>query len=85
MCYTSITTLQNWWSRIVWCVQNIFSKVSKEKALSLCSTSCTPIGLDDPQSKGDIDRLIIDLFNGAHSMEHRVHMDARNRPLPAAS
>lgn len=44
-----------------------FSKLSKEKALQLCCTLNIPIGIDDPQSKGDINRLIIDLFNGARN------------------
>ena len=44
-----------------------FSKLTKEKALQLCSTSNIPIGMDDPQSKGDINRLIIDLYNGAQN------------------
>ena len=44
-----------------------FSKLSKEKVLQLCCTLNIPIGIDDPQSKGDINRLIIDLFNGARN------------------
>lgn len=44
-----------------------FSKISKEKVLQLCATSSIPLGVDDPQSKNDISRLIIDLFNGARS------------------
>ena len=44
-----------------------YSKITKEKALSLCSTSSIPLGVDDPQSKGDISRLIIDLYNGTRS------------------
>ena len=46
---------------------HFYSKITKEKVLALCSTSGIPLGIDDPQSKGDISRLIIDLFNGARS------------------
>ena len=44
-----------------------FSKLTKEKILSMCSMSGIPLGVDDPQSKNDISRLIIDLHNGAKS------------------
>lgn len=44
-----------------------FSKVTKEKILQLLCSSGIPLGVDDPQSKGEISRLIIDLFNGAKS------------------
>ena len=44
-----------------------FSKVTKEKILQLVSRSGIPLGVDDPQSKSEISRLIIDLFNGAKS------------------
>ena len=46
---------------------HFFSKVTKEKVIQLCSTSCIPLGIDDPQSKNDISRLIIDFYNGAKS------------------
>ncbi len=44
-----------------------YSKITKEKILDLCSNSCIPLAVDDPQSKGDISRLLIDLYNGARS------------------
>lgn len=44
-----------------------FSKITKEKMLQMCSSSSIPLGVDDPQSKNDISRLIIDLYNGAKS------------------
>ena len=44
-----------------------YSKLSKEKVIDLCCTSSIPLGVDDPQSKNDISRLIIDLYNGAKS------------------
>ena len=42
-----------------------YSKVTKEKIIDLCCTSGVPLGVDDPQSKGDISSLIITLYNGA--------------------
>ena len=42
-----------------------YSKLSKEKILALCSSSGIPLAVDDPQSKSEISRLLIDLFNGA--------------------
>lgn len=44
-----------------------YSKLTKEKILTLCSNSAIPLGVDDPDSKSDINRLVIDLFNGAKS------------------
>ena len=44
-----------------------YSKVTKEKMLNLVCTSGVPLGVDDPQSRSDISRLLIDLFNGAKS------------------
>lgn len=44
-----------------------FSKLTREKVLDLCSSSSIPLGVDDPQSKTDISRLLIDLYNGARS------------------
>ena len=44
-----------------------YSKMTKEKILQLCGTSSIPLGVDDPQSKGDISRLLIDLYNGTKS------------------
>lgn len=46
---------------------HFYSKTPEEKVLTLCSTTGIPLGIDDPQSKGDISRLIIDLLNGARS------------------
>ena len=42
-----------------------YSKVTKEKILQLLCDSGVPLGVDDPQSRSDINRLLIDLFNGA--------------------
>ena len=44
-----------------------FSKLTKEKILHLCSKSNSPLGVDDPDSKNDISRVFIDLYNGAKS------------------
>jgi len=44
-----------------------YSKATKEKILQLLCDSGVPLGVDDPQSKSDISRLLIDLFNGAMS------------------
>ena len=44
---------------------HFFSKVTKEKILQMACYSGVPLGIDDPQSQGDISRLLIDLFNGA--------------------
>ena len=50
-----------------------YSKVTKEKILQLLCSSGVPLGEDDPQSKGDISQLLIDLFNKVKSgtMTHR--------------
>lgn len=42
-----------------------YSKVTKEKILQLLCDSGVPLGVDDPQSRNDISRLLIDVFNGA--------------------
>ena len=44
-----------------------YSKITKEKVLQLCVSSGLPVGVDDPQSRSQISRLIIDLFNGART------------------
>jgi len=44
-----------------------YSKITKEKMLQLLCSSGVPLGVDDPQSKSDTSRLLIDLFNGAKS------------------
>ncbi len=49
------------------CDSHFYSKVTKEKVLQLCSSSGIPVGIDDPESRNDISRLIIDLYNGAMS------------------
>jgi len=47
--------------------KRFYSKLSQAKILQLCSDSSIPVGVDDPQSKNDISRLMIDLYNGAFS------------------
>ena len=42
-----------------------YSHASKEKYVQLCTNSCLPLGIDDPQSKTAIGELCISLFNGA--------------------
>ncbi len=44
-----------------------FSKVTHSKIIDLCCTTSIPLGVDDPQSKGDFSRVLIDLYNGAKS------------------
>ena len=44
---------------------NFFSKVTIQKVLQLCSKGTLPIAIDDPDSVKDVNRLIIDLYNGA--------------------
>ena len=44
-----------------------YSKVTKEKVLQLCASSSLPVAVDDPESKSQMSRLIIDLYNGARS------------------
>ena len=44
-----------------------FSHGTKEKYLELCSTMSFPIGIDDPSFQKDVDKLVVDLFNGAKS------------------
>ena len=46
---------------------HFFSKVTREQVMRLCASSSIPLGIDDPQSKNEISRLIIDLYNGAIS------------------
>jgi len=46
-----------------------YSKLSKEKVIDLCCTSSIPLGVDDPQSKADISRLIIDPANRTRSWQ----------------
>ncbi len=44
-----------------------YSKLTKERILALCSGCSIPLGVDDPDSKNHISRLVIDLFNRAKS------------------
>lgn len=46
---------------------HFYSRVTKEKVLQICTLSSIPVGVDDPQSRSEISRLIIDLYNGARS------------------
>ena len=56
-----------------------FSKITKEKMLQMCSSSSIPLGVDDPQSKNDISRLIIDLYNGAKSGQWDMEKGSQHR------
>ena len=40
------------------------TKITKEMVLQICSNTGTPIAVDDPQSKSEISRLMIDLYQG---------------------
>lgn len=42
-----------------------YCSITKEKIIDLCCSSGVPLGVDDPQSKGDISNLMISLYNGA--------------------
>ena len=47
-------------------VSNCFyCSFTKEKIIDLCCTSDVPLGVDDPQSKGDISTVMIAVYNGA--------------------
>ena len=43
---------------------HFYSKITKEMVLQICSNTGIPIGVDDPQSKSEISRLMIDLYQG---------------------
>jgi len=45
----------------------LFSKITKQKILQLCCEGTLPVVVDDPEYQNDINRLIIDLYNGAKS------------------
>lgn len=45
--------------------KRLYCSITKEKIVDLCCSSGIPLGVDDPQSKGDISNLIIKLYNGA--------------------
>lgn len=42
-----------------------FRGLSSAKIIQLCSISNIPLGLDDPDTKGEFNKAIMDLFNGA--------------------
>lgn len=42
-----------------------YCSITKEKIIDLCCSSGVHLGVDDPQSKGDISNLMIPLYNGA--------------------
>ena len=46
--------------------QRMFSKATKEKYASLCSTTTLPLIIDDPRSKDSISDLVMSLYNGAY-------------------
>ena len=45
--------------------KRLFSKATKEKYSSLCSSSTLPLVIDDPQSQSVIGDLVMSLYNGA--------------------
>lgn len=45
----------------------LYSKITKQKIFQLCCNGTLPVVVDDPDSQNDINRLIIDLYNGAKS------------------
>lgn len=43
----------------------LYSKVTREKIFNMCcETAGIPLGVDDPHSKADINKLLVDLYNG---------------------
>lgn len=43
----------------------MYSKITREKIFDLCCNSAgIPLGVDDPHSKTDINKLLVDLYNG---------------------
>ena len=43
----------------------LYSKVTREKIYELCvESSGLPLAVDDPYSKSDISKLLVDLYNG---------------------
>ncbi len=42
----------------------LYSKVTRAKMFDLCCDSGIPLGVDDPHSKGDINKLLVELYNG---------------------
>lgn len=43
----------------------VYSKVTREKTFDLCcDCEGIPLGVDDPNSKSDINKLLVDLYNG---------------------
>lgn len=46
-------------------IESVYGKVTREKILDLCCVSGgIPVGVDDPHSKTDINKLLVDLYNG---------------------
>ena len=43
---------------------HFYSKITKEKVLQICASTGIPVGVDDPQSRSEISRLMIDLYQG---------------------
>lgn len=43
---------------------HLYTKITKEMVLQICSNTGIPIAVDDPQSKSEISRLMIDLYQG---------------------
>ena len=44
---------------------HFYCKITKQRVLQLCASTAIPVGVDDPQSKNEISRLMIDLYQGA--------------------
>ena len=43
----------------------VYSKVTREKIFDMCCESAgIPLGVDDPHSRADINKLLVDLYNG---------------------
>ena len=43
---------------------HFYSKITKEKVLQICANTGIPVGVDDPQSRNEISRLMIDFYQG---------------------
>ena len=55
----------------------VYCKVTREKIYDMCCKSGgIPVGVDDPHSKTDINKLLVDLYNGKRggSMGHGDHL-----------
>ena len=42
-----------------------FRELTPAKVMQLCSTTNVPLGVDDPDTKGNFSKILIDLYNGA--------------------